>query len=98
MWPRVSGESKSEAPHSAVKKGNAVELEAAMRPELTSGIQGDGRDERDLVNDDPDDLPELREKMTTTELNELVSVWRRKLTKMTKPGVRIKNPTHTESM
>jgi hypothetical protein len=56
------------------KNGSAMEIPARMHPELVQGVRGDGQDERDLVNDDPEKLPELRPKMMAEEPNELGGV------------------------
>jgi hypothetical protein len=79
------------------KKGSAIEKPAVMFPDLVVGIQSDCHDERDLVNDDHQDLLDPIPKMLADEINELPRVWLRKLTEFTKSGVKIRHLTHSKS-
>jgi hypothetical protein len=79
------------------KKGSAMELKATAFPDLIPGVRGDCNDAGDMLNEDLEDLSELNAKMSTEELNEVSRVLLRKLTEMTKHGVKIRHPMHAES-
>jgi hypothetical protein len=68
-----------------------MELKATMFPGFIPGVRGNCNDEQDLVSDDPEDLHESRQKISTAELTEIGRVWLREFTDLTKMGAKIKH-------